>query len=367
VALGCGSLSTSLATNALGFQDLRGGYPAGLVYLGFKEDAIKACLVETCDKPVKGRGYCAAHYFRLMKWGDVQADKPLRGFHTSSTCAVEICEKPPKAGGYCFAHYKRFKTHGDPLGAREYPKSGPCHIEACDKIANSHGLCDKHLTRYYKYGDPYANFQEERVESTGQCQVEGCTRPDQKKGMCTRHLNSYYKFGDPLKSRRRRRFNDEIAEICSIDGCTRPHVGRGYCGSHYLSIVRHGYMWRDRNYEIRESFMRRLYESPCEVCGVKGDTQADHVIPLGRGGSHCEGNLQPLCRDCNRRKSDRLMIEWKFAKRQDELLNAQGMEATTKESSHKRRIVRATPREMIATSPRNRALKLAKRMENDAK
>ncbi|MDA1006565.1 MAG: HNH endonuclease signature motif containing protein [Actinomycetota bacterium] len=112
--------------------------------------------------------------------------------------------------------------------------------------------------------------------------------------------------------------------------------------------------------------MRHLYESSCAACEAKGDTQADHVIPLARGGAHCEGNLQPLCGNCNRRKSDRLMIEWKYANRQDELMRVKGLDVSHRRSSPERPIVRATPRERIATSPRNRALKLAKRMANEA-
>ncbi len=36
------------------------------------------CSVTTCERPTKHRGLCGAHYQRLIKHGDVQADVPLR-------------------------------------------------------------------------------------------------------------------------------------------------------------------------------------------------------------------------------------------------------------------------------------------------
>ena len=43
------------------------------------------------------------------------------------------------------------------------------------------------------------------------------------------------------------------------------------------------------------------YASLC--CGVTGRRlEADHVIPLTKGGSDDIGNIQPLCGECNRHK-----------------------------------------------------------------
>lgn len=44
---------------------------------------------------------------------------------------------------------------------------------------------------------------------------------------------------------------------------------------------------------------RKLWGSPCVICGTTGDTEIDHVIPRSRGGSNRIENLQPLCRVCN--------------------------------------------------------------------
>lgn len=43
----------------------------------------------------------------------------------------------------------------------------------------------------------------------------------------------------------------------------------------------------------------------CQYCGKTGkdsELEIDHVIPVSRGGTNDEGNLQVACRDCNRGK-----------------------------------------------------------------
>lgn len=40
--------------------------------------------------------------------------------------------------------------------------------------------------------------------------------------------------------------------------------------------------------------------------------EADHVIPLARGGSNCEENIVISCTSCNRQKKDLFISEWKL-------------------------------------------------------
>lgn len=42
----------------------------------------------------------------------------------------------------------------------------------------------------------------------------------------------------------------------------------------------------------------------CVECGSTFDLQYDHVLPVAHGGATTVENLQILCSDCNRRKSD---------------------------------------------------------------
>jgi len=55
------------------------------------------------------------------------------------------------------------------------------------------------------------------------------------------------------------------------------------------------------------------YEHRCAYCGCEGPLQADHRVPLSRGGSNDITNILPACGLCNQRKG--AMNETEFRKR----------------------------------------------------
>lgn len=67
-----------------------------------------------------------------------------------------------------------------------------------------------------------------------------------------------------------------------------------------------------RHKEIEGSFtakewrdLKKQYKNRCVACGAYGRLSVDHVIPTSKGGTGYITNIQPLCLDCNRRKSDK--------------------------------------------------------------
>jgi HNH endonuclease len=71
--------------------------------------------------------------------------------------------------------------------------------------------------------------------------------------------------------------------------------------------------------EVTEKDWRRLvlrYNGCCAYCGRPvARPHADHVVPVTRGGRHSIGNLLPVCKSCNSSKGDRLLVEWRRARR----------------------------------------------------
>lgn len=56
----------------------------------------------------------------------------------------------------------------------------------------------------------------------------------------------------------------------------------------------------------------------CQYCGEYGKKlECDHIIPISRGGTNDLDNLITTCKNCNRQKRDKLLLEfvlWKLKK-----------------------------------------------------
>ena len=75
------------------------------------------------------------------------------------------------------------------------------------------------------------------------------------------------------------------------------------------SLMRAEEEGRPTRVPIPSDIRRAVFErdgGQCVECGATFDLQYDHVLPVARGGATTIENLQLLCADCNRRKSDTL-------------------------------------------------------------
>lgn len=61
---------------------------------------------------------------------------------------------------------------------------------------------------------------------------------------------------------------------------------------------------RERIPDDVRAFVWERDEGRCVRCGAEDDLQFDHVIPVAKGGGAAVDNIQILCGDCNRQKSD---------------------------------------------------------------
>ena len=73
----------------------------------------------------------------------------------------------------------------------------------------------------------------------------------------------------------------------------------------------------NQSFVILSKDLKKLYDSVCTYCGISGEIQADHVVPISRGGVHGISNLVPACRTCNQSKGSKLLSEWRLWKKEN--------------------------------------------------
>jgi 5-methylcytosine-specific restriction endonuclease McrA len=51
------------------------------------------------------------------------------------------------------------------------------------------------------------------------------------------------------------------------------------------------------------------FDGRCAICGSRPPKLTmDHIVPVSRGGTNAEGNLQPACPRCNTKKGDAMPL-----------------------------------------------------------
>lgn len=156
---------------------------------------IGTCSIDGCDKPVKARGWCAAHYKAWEKYGDPLVNKARRAVITP--CGVTGCGKAAQTRGLCPPHYKALLRHGDPTIRKNNSVRKPCAAEGCENLT-TRTYCNAHETRQRRYGD--ANFRPPKVGDSA-CRVEGCGEAAAVGDLCMSHHRRKLRHGDHLGGR----------------------------------------------------------------------------------------------------------------------------------------------------------------------
>lgn len=289
------------------------------------------CVVDGCDRD-KGRtkGMCSAHYTRLRRHGDVQANKPLQKLRGAPRpeCSVESCGTLSQAKGLCGAHYSRLRKYGTVMedvpvnvwgGAPEQ-----CSVERCDRDAIAKGLCGGHWARVKYYGgDPIPDKP-----------LKGESRVIDGKAWCARHEKLLPTDMFYTSSSRSNGF-DGYCIAC------KKHLAKT---EYREGIARAAARWREDNAELMAGYKRKYAETypdrrstscltynfnrrvrlrenggestseqieqrwdyygrRCWVCHDEADS-TDHVKPVSKGGTGWPANLRPICRSCNSAKSN---------------------------------------------------------------
>jgi len=81
------------------------------------------CEVAYCEKEaVTSEGYCHMHHKRKQRNGTLENKKFLKD--SWPVCSIEGCDRPVRAKGFCNAHYNSWKRYGDPLKAKRVGSDG---------------------------------------------------------------------------------------------------------------------------------------------------------------------------------------------------------------------------------------------------
>jgi HNH endonuclease len=124
-------------------------------------------------------------------------------------------------------------------------------------------------------------------------------KPDSADG---RNSARYLKASILIDQQQRHRARRELAQLFSDNPRFDDHLGLQAKSESHTSERGNRVAIPEK---VRHAVWRRD-EGRCVECGCKENLEYDHIIPLSRGGSNTERNLQILCEACNRRKSDNI-------------------------------------------------------------
>ena len=313
------------------------------------------CSVETCDRKAIIKGLCRSHDRRRRTTGsalrpcarcgdDLPLGTPPKSIYCNackSKCSVDGCTNPIRRNGFCNSHSARVRRNG-------------AHERRCK-------TCSGAIPFEAGVGLRYCS---DACRPT--CKVEGCELPCLAKGLCKEHYRRVASNGSVSRkcltcgcefavgnTRGRKYCSDKCAPKCSAIGCEDRAEDSGYCGRHgtiyrrigdvpsldYVCTLCGRQVRRDPNARFvkrgrkcctecaaktrrdHKKFRDAVIASGSAICGICGDDIAlslrwpdamslsiDHIIPLARGGTNEDHNLQPAHLRCNFRKGARLAI-----------------------------------------------------------
>lgn len=110
------------------------------------------CSITTCSKTAFCRGYCSAHYSRLLAHGSPISGSSERN-RQPEFCIVDGCGKKPKAKSLCHLHYNRMRLTGS-YDAPSRRTASSCSVYGCESAHVAKGYCGVHYRQFMAYGDP---------------------------------------------------------------------------------------------------------------------------------------------------------------------------------------------------------------------
>lgn len=242
-----------------------------------------------CSTPMTGRKrmYCDATC-RQRAWAKMR--KP-----SDRTCTTDGCTKPHMARGMCKTHYNAATRKPNPTvtvqcqwcgrdtvkeraGLNRYASTFcglACRDQARRNAGPSSELPADHWARWYGATSTWTAPKTIPVRNTGEC------------AWCGHH--------NPRAS---------SAKYCSFDCKKRAQRVR-------RAALKHGTFGEYSHAQVVRLWL--AFDQCCAYCAERtllADIQAEHVVPLSKGGENHIGNLLPSCGPCNSDKRDLSLADW---------------------------------------------------------
>ena len=96
-------------------------------------------------------------------------------------------------------------------------------------------------------------------------------------------------------------------DFCTVDACIlEAHIDVTLKHFHRKADILHSSKTNRHMSQATMSAVWQRCNGQCVECGAVRPLEFDHIIPISKGGSNSEQNLQILCRECNLAKRDRI-------------------------------------------------------------
>ena len=243
-----------------------------------RQRRTEGCAMKLCREQASGGELCQKHLDGIEMFQDPDPSKRRRGM----PCTISGCGNASLFRGWCALHYSRWARHGDvfdDIPRQVFTGSPVCSERGCHKSRYSKGMCRPHYREHLRTGrlglrpEPTPEEIEERGEREREYQ---------------RRFKKLEYQRDPERVRSRRRaWMQANPERVKLFWKKKQQIRRAAKKLPYTldqlaaKVARWG--WK------------------CWMCGDPWEC-IDHVKPISKGGWDALCNLRPACNWCNSSK-----------------------------------------------------------------